>query len=630
MLEMITSDGVEFDCRGALAVESRVKIRREKNAAGDFRGANGMNVLRRIFSILAMTIVCVMPCVAQTRPAAAPVAKSSAHAAKPGGANARPKLVVILVVDQMRADYVEHFRQQWTGGLARLVNEGAWFRQAAYPYQTTVTCVGHTTISTGAFPVTSGVVANTWYERDEEGGAKNVACTADLHVKDIGIGGETSGGDSPARLRVDTFSDALREQSGGGTRVVAFSLKARAAITLAGHRADAVAWHDTRTGAWATSSFYGAAAPDFLTHYVTAHPVSADYGKTWTLLLPESEYLYGDPNIDPPDGRRAPNGWTTSFPHPLRGLPADTAPGPAFYTQWDASPFSDAYMARMASAAVDSLKLGQGASTDFLAISFSALDEIGHGTGPHSREVQDILAHLDQDLGELFAHLDAKVGKGNYVVAFSADHGVAPIPEQAQRDGLGGGRVSTAAIRRAINQLTGESIGDANAVGAFNDGDLSFTASASEKLRKKPEALAAIVCAIEATPGIARVFRPEELYPLPQTPDPILRAASLSYVEGRSGDLIVALKPYWIFGEAAGGGTTHGSANLYDQRVPLLFYGAGIHPGIFLSGASPADIAPTLAYLCGITLARVDGHLLTEAVAPNSQTSAPGRTTTPQ
>ncbi len=582
-----------------------------------------MNARRRIFlSILAMALAGAMPCVAQTKPAAAP-AKTPVQAAKASAANARPKLVVILVVDQMRADYVEHFRQQWTGGLARLVNEGAWFRQAAYPYETTVTCVGHTTISTGAFPYTSGVVGNTWYDRDEEGGAKNVACTADSHVRNIGIGGETSGGDSPARLRVDTFSDALREQSGGGTRVVAFSMKARAAVTLAGHRGDAVAWHDGRTGAWATSSIYGAS--EFLTQYVTAHPVSADYGKTWTPLLPESAYLYNDPL----DGRRPPAGWTTEFPHPLRGLATDTAAGPAFYTQWEASPFSDAYMAKMAAAAVDALKLGQGASTDFLAVSFSALDEIGHPMGPHSHEVQDILAHLDRDLGELFAHLDAKVGRGNYVVAFSADHGVAPIPEQSVRDGLGGGRVSSGAIRRRINQLTGDSIGDASAVAAMIDGDISFTAAANEKLRKKPEALDAIVREIEATPGVSRVFRPEELRPLTQTPDPVLRAASLSYVPGRSGDLIVALKPYFIFGEPTGGGTTHGSANLYDQRVPLMFYGMGIHPGMYLSNSSPADIAPTLAYLCGITLARVDGHLLTDAIATSASTSVPTRAASP-
>jgi arylsulfatase A-like enzyme len=603
------------------ASNRRDKIRLAKNIVDELRGANGMNARRRIFlSILAMVLAGAMPCLAQTKAAAAP-AKASPHATKAGTANPRPKLVVILVVDQMRADYLEHFRQQWTGGLARLVNEGAWFRQAAYPYETTVTCAGHTTISTGAFPATHGVVANTWYERDEEGGAKSVTCTADSHVKNIGIGGETSGGDSPARLRVSTFSDALREQSGGGTRVVAFSLKARAAITLAGHRADAVAWHDPRTGAWATSSFYG--APEFLNQYVATHPVAADFGKTWNLLLPESDYLYDDPL----GGRYAPNGWTPSFPHPLRGAATDTAPGPAFYVQWEASPYSDAYLAKMSAAAVDSLKLGQGKSTDFLGVSFSALDEIGHFVGPHSREVQDVLVNLDRDLGELFAHLDAKVGRGNYVVAFSADHGVAPIPEQSQRDGMGGGRVSAADIRRQVNLITSDAIGDANAVAAMTDEDLSFTAAAYEKLRKKPEALDAIVRAIAAIPGVARVFRPEELHPLPQTPDATLRAASLSYAAGRSGDLIVALKPYWIYGNANSAGTTHGSANSYDQRVPLIFFGAGIHSGIYLSGASPADIAPTLAYLCGITLARADGHLLTDAVALNSQTLTRTRAT---
>src|SRR5882724_12026633 len=277
-----------------------------------------MNAWRKVIpAILAVSIVWVTAGSAQTK-APAGSANSSTRGPKAVDSNARPKLVVILVVDQMRADYVENFRQQWTGGLARLVNEGAWFRQAAYPYQTTVTCAGHSTISTGALPVTHGVIGNGWYDREEEGGAKSVTCTSDSLVKNIGVGGETSGGDSPARLRVDTFSDALREQSGGGTRVVAFSLKARAAITLAGHRADAVAWHDARTGAWATSSFYGAS--EFLTQYVAAHPVSADYGKTWSPLLPESAYLYDEPV----DGRRPPNGWTASFPHPLRGLPADT------------------------------------------------------------------------------------------------------------------------------------------------------------------------------------------------------------------------------------------------------------------------------------------------------------------
>jgi predicted AlkP superfamily pyrophosphatase or phosphodiesterase len=571
-----------------------------------------MTALRKL--IIGAALVSVMI-------AGSPAQQKSPSSPRPPEARAtaaRPKLVVILVVDQMRADYVEHFRQQWTGGLARLVREGAWFRQAAYPYMTTVTCVGHSTISTGAFPSTHGMIANTWYDRDEEGGAKSVACTADSHVKNIGYGGDTTGGDSPARLRVTTFSDALREQSGGGTRVVAFSLKARAAVTLAGHRADEVSWHDDQTGVWETSTYYGPSA--FVADYTKAHPVSADYGKTWSPSLPQSAYLYNDPL----DDRKTRPGWTMTFPHPLRGLETSTGPDHAFYVQWEESPFSDEYMAHMAAAAVDSLKLGQGASTDFLAVSFSALDHVGHDMGPHSHEIQDILVRLDRDLGELFAHLDATVGRGNYVVAFSADHGVAPIPEQAQRDGLGGGRVQTSAIRRAVNQLAGQSIGEPNAVASITDGDLSFTPSAKEKLRKQPEALDAIIHAIENTSGVLRVFRAEQLYPMPQTPDPILRAASLSYVPGRSGDLVVALKPYWIYMDP--GGTTHGSAYSYDQRVPLIFFGRGIRRGTYLDASSPADIAPTLAYLCGITLARVDGHVLANAISEQTQASSSGAT----
>jgi predicted AlkP superfamily pyrophosphatase or phosphodiesterase len=545
----------------------------------------------------------------------------AASPAKAKTAATRPKLVVLLVVDQMRADYVEDFRQQWTEGLARLVNDGAWFRQAAYPYATTVTCAGHTTIATGAYPATTGMIANSWYERDEDGGAKTIACTADSHYKNIGYGGETSGGDSPARLRVTTFSDSLREGTGGRARVVSFSLKARAAISMAGHHADAIAWHDENTGVWATSSYFGESA--FVAEYTKAHPVSADFGKTWTPALPDSAYLYNDPL----DNRHAPAGWTTAFPHPLRGLPDSTGLTPQFYVQWEESPYSDEYMAHMAEAAVDALKLGQTGSTDYLAISFSALDHVGHDMGPHSHEIQDVLVRLDRDVGELLAHLDAEVGRGNYVVAFTSDHGVAPIPEQAQRDGLGGGRVSGAAIRQRVNDAARRLIGDSNAVAAMVDGDISFTPTANERFRQQPDALRAIIAEIEIVPGVFRVYTAQQLFPLPQTPDPILRAESLSYVPGRSGDLVVVLRPYFIFGTpgtaaAPAGGTTHGNPYLYDQRVPILFYGWGIRSGKYAGAASPADIAPTFAYLCGVTLARVDGHVLTDAVAEPARAAA--------
>src|SRR5437879_10207475 len=224
-------------------------------------------------------------------------------------ASAKPKLVVLLVVDQMRADYVDKFLGQWTGGLKRLVNEGAWFRDAAYPYAATETCVGHATISTGAFPATHGMVANAWWDRESQ---KMVTCTSDPQAKNLGYaGGTPKGGDSAARMAVPAFAEELKFQSGGATHVIALSLKARAAITMAGHKADDVTWFDS--GSWTTSDVYG--KHPFPEEYAKSHPVRDDYGKTWARSLPRSAYLYEEKAF----GAVPPSGWEQYFPHALRG-----------------------------------------------------------------------------------------------------------------------------------------------------------------------------------------------------------------------------------------------------------------------------------------------------------------------
>ena len=194
----------------------------------------------------------------------------------PQNALSRPKLVLVLVVDQMRGDYVDKFQAHWTGGLRRLLDEGAWFRDAAYPYAATETCVGHSTISTGAFPATHGMIANAWWDRESQ---KMVTCTSDPNAKNSGYAGlGVKGGDSAWRMAVPAFAEELKFQTGGTTRVVTLSLKARAAITLAGHKADAVTWFDSETGALETSSVYGAIP--FVEDFAKAHPVKNDYGKT--------------------------------------------------------------------------------------------------------------------------------------------------------------------------------------------------------------------------------------------------------------------------------------------------------------------------------------------------------------
>jgi predicted AlkP superfamily pyrophosphatase or phosphodiesterase len=540
----------------------------------------------------------------------------------------RPKLVVMLVVDQMRGDYIEKFRANWTGGLKRLVDEGAWFPDAAYPYAATETCVGHSTISTGAFPATHGMISNEWWDRAQQ---KDVTCTSDPDVKSIRYGGDTTdGGDSVNKMLIPAFADELKFQSTKPTRVVTFSLKARAAITMGGHQGDAVTWLDSGKGLWMTSGAYPAAA--FVEDYAKAHPISADFGKTWAPLLPESSYAYERAAA----GSITPYGPGVPFPHSLRGAGADgnSKPDSVFYGQWSASPYSQAYLANLAAEAVDKLHLGRGAGTDYLGVSFSSLDYVAHAFGPRSWEVQDELARLDRDLSTFFAHLDKSVGRGNYVVAFSADHGGAPIPEDLKKTGVDSGWLSLEEVRNRSEKALEPFDFPKPAIASVGGSDIYLKPGVLDKLQSLPQAYDALLKAIESVPGVAKVYLANEVDGRPSTLNPILRAESNSFYKPRSGDLIIVPKPYWPwdYGTAKSPrryGTTHGTPYYYDQRVPVIFMGYGIQPGEYHADATPADIAPTLAEICGITLVSRDGHVLADALVKPSASRAARTATAP-
>ena len=530
---------------------------------------------------------------------------TGAKSFKPGN---KPKLVVLLVVDQMRADYVDKFRFQWTGGLKRLVEEGAWFRDAAYPYAATETCVGHSTISTGAFPATHGMVANAWWDRATQ---KLVTCTADPNVKNIGYAGATpQGGDSAWRMAVPSFAEELKFQT-GGTRIVAFSLKARASLTMAGHKADAATWFDS--GNWVTSSPYG--VQPFIEEQAKAHPPKTDFGKTWALSLPEKSYWYGEKAL----GAVPPDGWDLTFPHPLRGKTGTGEPDAAFYSQWATSPYADSALTELAEKAIDTLHLGRASGPDFLAIGYSTVDYVGHAFGPRSREIQDILVRLDKDIGNLLGHLDKNVGRGNYVVALSADHGVVPVPEDMQTTGADAGLLHLPELQERIEKALGSFNYPKPAIARITGSDIYFVPGVYDKLLHDHPAMQAVIEAALSQPGVAAVYRAEELQNRPATQNPLVRAMALSYFPGRSGDLFIVPKPYWLMDSTPAGkprsyGTGHGVPYNYDQHVPVLLMGFGIQPGEYFQSITPADIAPTLAALCGITLAPRDGHVLFEAL----------------
>jgi predicted AlkP superfamily pyrophosphatase or phosphodiesterase len=537
---------------------------------------------------------------------------ATAHAAGPRD---RPRLLVILSVDQFRGDYVTLYGDQWTRGLRRLVDGGARFTQAAYPYFTTVTCAGHATIGTGTFPATHGLPANSWLDRAS---GRTVSCTDDPDVRIVSYGRpSTSIGHSAHALRVPSFGDELRAQATTRPRVVTLSIKPRSAIMLAGHGGDLVLWRNDGDG-WATSTAFRAEPVPFIGEFAATHPVARDSGAAWTRLLPASAYKFSDESRH----EAAPEGWSSTFPHVLPDVEKDPK---GFYGLWEETPLADAALGRLAAEAVRGFGLGTVAGrTDYLGVSFSALDYVGHDFGPRSHEVQDVLARLDVTIGLLLDELDRRVGVGRYTVALTGDHGVAPLPEDVSEAGVDAGRMPTREIVDVASRALVAALGEGKHVEKLTYTDMYLAQGVIDRLRDTPGALRAVMDAIGAVRGVDRVLVGDELPRRKGDADPMVRAAALSYVPGRSGDLIVLPRPYW---QNASSGTTHGTGYAYDQRVPIVLFGAGVRPGTYDHAVTPADIAPTLARLAGVTMARTDGRPLLEALTQPSQ--APTRAAGP-
>jgi predicted AlkP superfamily pyrophosphatase or phosphodiesterase len=289
-------------------------------------------------------------------------------------------------------------------------------------------------------------------------------------------------------------------------------------------------------------------------------------------------------------------------------------PDNEFYGHWMRSPLSDEYLGKLAAATVETMELGQGRTVDFLGVSFSALDLVGHAYGPNSHEVQDLLARLDVTIGELLNHLDASVGRDNYVLGFSADHGVGDIPEDVK-----GGRYTSVNTSGAIEKALEPFLGAGKHVAYSAYTDIYLQDKALKRIRKDAAARKAMLDALRALPGIVEAYTADEIAaPAMRTSaDPVKRAAALSYHAGRSGDVIVVPRENWLLTSSA---ASHGTLYPYDQHVPVILYGAGIRKGTYNAPATPADIAPSLAALAGIQMTGTDGHPLTDAFAPQPST----------
>ena len=514
---------------------------------------------------------------------------------------AAPRLIVVVVVDQMRADYLFEFGRHWRRGFRTLLAEGAVFENAAYPYLKTVTCAGHATIATGTFPRTHGIIDNVWWDRE---GAALVDCSIDPNPASahISYGAAVASGNGPHLLRAQTLGDHLRAQR-AGAKVVTLSLKPDTSVMLGGHGGEAVIWFDGPAGAFVTSGAFAQGRHPVVASFLAANPITGDMRGTWSLRNPVDTYTH--PDATP--GQRPPLGRDGLFPHDIAGAAGPDARSVGFWMQ---SPRSDRYVGRMAQWIADQLDLGTDQQPDLLAIGFSALDLVGHAFGPESREVEDILINLDDTIGSLIDELDRRVGRANYVLGLTADHGVAPIPSVS-----GGGWIVAEDIEDRVEDMLRERWGDAP-VGRHllvRTGQVFFAPGVSQRLRADRALWNAVIDAIDRFPGVARVLDAAILSAA--SGDAAVRAAALSYVNGRSGDLVILTERNWTLGgRVVGVAATHGTMHDYDRRVPLILFGGAVRAGRMSQPATPADLAPTLSSLAGIRLPGAEGRILNEAL----------------
>ncbi len=496
----------------------------------------------------------------------------------------RPKLILALTVDQFRYDYLVRFRDQYTGGLARLLNHGAVFTNAYYNHFPTVTAIGHSTFLSGATPSVSGIIGNSWYDRQSE---KSVTSVSDGSVKMLGGSSRGAGGDaaSPRRMLVSTLGDELK-MAGRDSKVIGISVKDRSAILPAGHMADGAFWFDPSSGNFVSSTHYFKELPAWVNDFNKSRHADRFLGAEWTPLEGGSPYKK-----------------------------LSSTPDNAFYTSLEGSPHGNELVAAFARAAMLGERLGRRNTTDLLAVSFSANDYIGHDLGPDAPQVRDVSIRTDKMLGELFSFLDAQIGMKNVLVVLTADHGVAPLPEVNQQRRMPGGRVLEKNLSARVEERLKEKYGE----GQWIAGRTGASFYLNEQLIRQKglnhaEVAEMAAATARAIPNVFRSYTREQLARGSVPGDPIDRRVLNGFFYQRAPDVTVIADPYYLF-EAKG--TSHGMPFGYDSHIPLILMGEQIRPGRYHALVRPNDIAPTLATLLEVeTPSGSVGRALDEIFVP--------------
>ena len=497
----------------------------------------------------------------------------------------KPKLVVGIIVDQMRQEYLYRFQDRYSeDGFNRLMSEGFMFKNAHFNYVPTYTGPGHASVYTGTTPAYHGIIANDWYQRAAR---EMVYCAADPAYNTVGTKSDL-GKMSPHRLLATTITDELKLSTQQKAIVLGMSIKDRGAVFPAGHLGEAF-WYDKKFGDFITSDFYMDKLPEWVASFNKKKHADKYLSKKWETLYKINTYsASGD---DEQRFESTPLKDQPVFPYSLKKGAYDQIP----YT-----PYGNDILADFALHAIKSTDIGKDDVTDMLAVSFSSTDYIGHGFGPDSKEVEDTYLRLDRNIADILKALDDKVGKGNYTVFLTADHAVAHVPQF-----LIDNRVASGYFK--MNQM--DSLNDQIAA-RFGKGEYLLNAYNNqvflnrELINKNGLSLSEVqqhvADLLMGMDGIARAYPASVINAIPYGADGVKGLLARGYNQKRSGDVLVAFEPGWIVENH--GGTTHGSAYTYDTHVPVVWYGAQVPQGESVRRCSITDIAPTLSMMLDITL----------------------------
>jgi predicted AlkP superfamily pyrophosphatase or phosphodiesterase len=521
-------------------------------------------------------------------------------------AEERPKLVVLIVLDQVPYEYVARFEPYFgEGGFRYLLKNGANFTNCQYPYAYTKTACGHAAIATGTNPSLNGIVGNAWYDRAKK---KRVGCVDDDSVRQVGGGG---GGHSPKMLLVNTFGDMLKLKS-PRSKVIGISNKNRSAILMAGKRGTAY-WVDDSL--IVSSTYYMNELPSWVSEFNRSGIFQKYFGHAWNELQPDIAKKICDDD-DVPYEADAFN-FGRAFPYIIWGKDS-TRITPSYYQHLTRSPFSTEILLEFSKRAIEQESLGARNATDVLCIGISSTDEVGHGFGPNSHEVFDNMLRHDKMLAEFFSYLDKKFGLDNCLIALSADHGIAPIPEYKHKvePDVETARITSSEISSRANKMLNNTFGEPTSKWIANVVDAHIYLNEDVVLEKGvPLDVVRTVLKDSLTDNfpIDKAYTSDEMSSQMEE-GCFCKRVKRSFYPPRCGDVMVLLKPFSII-DSSPDGTNHGMPYSYDANVPLMLFGVGIKKGEYNGEVTPLDVAPTLAKILGVEMPEeCEGSVLGEAL----------------